>query len=54
MLIWRIKRFPYQGGNPLKEFVGKDQDHAIEESMKKNFGLAKGKRGYDINLISDR
>jgi len=54
MLIWRITKFPYQGWNPAEEFAGKDQDHAIAESMKKNFRLVKGKRGYDINLISDQ
>jgi len=38
----------------MEEFVGKDQDRAIVENMKKNFELVKGKRGYDINSISDQ
>lgn len=38
----------------MEEFVGKDQDHAIEKSMNKKFGLVKGKSGYDINSISDQ
>lgn len=54
MLISRITRLPYQGWNPTEEFVGKDQDCAIAESMKKNFGLTKGKRRYDINSINDQ
>lgn len=37
----------------MEEFVGKDQDHALAENMKKKYGLVKGNRGYDINLISD-
>jgi len=54
ILVWRITRLPYQGRNPTKEFIGKYQDHAIANNMKKKFGLTKGKRRYDIKLISDQ
>jgi len=43
MLIWRITRLPYQGRNPVEEFVGKDEDHGITDSMEKKFDLIKGK-----------
>jgi len=54
MLIWRIMRLPYQGRNPAEEFIRKDQDCALEESMKQKYGLMKGNRGYNINFISDQ
>ena len=47
-------RLPYQGRNPAEEFIRKDQDCALEESMKQKYGLMKGNRGYNINFISDQ
>ena len=38
----------------MKEFVGKDQDHTLEKSMKIKYGLVKGNRGYDINSINNQ
>lgn len=54
MFIWRIIILPYQGQNPTKEFVGKDQDRVVAENMKKKYGLVKGNKGYDINSINDQ
>jgi len=54
VLIWRNIGLPYRGWNPVEEFVGKDKDHAVVENMKKTYGLVKGNRGYNINLISDQ
>jgi len=34
--------------------VGKNQDCIVVENMKKKYGLVKGNRGYNINLINDQ
>ena len=34
--------------------MGKDQDFALVESMKQNYGLVKGNRGCNINSISEK
>jgi len=53
MLIHRIILLPYQGVDPMDDFVGKSQEKRLEDQMKRDFGLVKKSRNYAISSISD-
>ena len=50
-LIHRITGLLKEGPNPGIEFPSKHEDMKLAQSMKDNFGLTKGKRGYQTSTI---
>ena len=53
-LIHRITGLPMAGPDPVTEFPSNHDDTKLAESMKKCFGLTKGKRGYHTSVIQEQ
>ena len=53
-LIHRITGLPIVGPDPGTEFPSKHEDTKLAQSMKENFGLAKGKCGYHTTAIEEQ
>lgn len=51
--IHKTSRLPYKGMDPTT-IVGKSDDLALVEAMKKKYNLEKKKRGYSISNIKDK